>query len=73
MAAYQTALARYCQLGVEWGPEIPRGAVEKSLLGAVRDEARGKGRGGSEVTASYLSSRLALASLYLHQGEVCLQ
>ena len=77
-AAYQSALAEYCQLGLQGGRgvgDFPWGVLRKSLLGAVREEGggvRGRGgRGGSDGAASYLSCRLALASLYLHTKEVC--
>ena len=55
--------------------DFPLETVEEKLLGAVREESGGRGRGrggrgGSELHTSYLSCRLALASLYLHRGEV---
>ena len=78
IATYQTALATYCHLGVRRGScvaDFPLETVEECLLRAVREESggRGRGRGGrgaSELHTSYLSCHLALASLYLHRGEV---
>lgn len=72
-ASYQSALATYCQLGVREGADICWGTMERRLLGAVRGEVGEKGRGGrstSHLTTSYLKCRLALATLYLHRGEV---
>ena len=73
-ASYQTALAAHCELlGVCGGSDISCGTAEDMLLGAVRDEAGGKGRvgrGATDLVISYLSCRLALATLYLHRGEV---
>lgn len=72
-ASYQTALATYCLLGVREGADICWGTIEKRLLGAVRGEVGGKGRGvrsTSHLVTSYLKCRLALATLYLHRGEV---
>lgn len=73
IASYQNALSTYCQLGVREGADICWGTMERRLLEAVRGEVGGKGRGGrstSDLVTSYLKCRLALATLYLHRGEV---
>ena len=68
-ASYQRALAHYCQLGVH-GADVPWGSLEKSLQGAVREEAGVRGRAAAELQASFLSCRLALAARRLSQGKV---
>lgn len=67
---YQTALATYCRLGVRESADICWGTMEKKLLGAVRGEVGGRGRSPSDLVTSFLNCRLALATIYLHRGEV---
>lgn len=69
-ASYQTALATYCRLRVRESADICWGSMEKKLLGAVRGEVGAKGKSPSDLVTSYLNCRLALATLYLHRGEV---
>ena len=74
MVPYQLALSASCRLLIRGGLAAGEGVwccegVEERLRGAVC-EIGDKERGGSELTVSYLSCRLTLATLYLEHGKV---